>query len=234
MGIFFGSYSKFQPINEVEVNGQELGNDADSTDYTADDTSTTDNSDAGNNDTQEQDNSQEQPQENQEDQNNQQDDTNQNGDENPVDYTSDDDYNMDDEGEDTGNDDQGGQPAPDASEEEPVDDIKKKEEELFASLSAEQLDIKHKELKTQYLNMFDNVNTLIDKIGNIAVNEENAGAIEYVSTVLTSLHDTITDYMNSVYKTKSYTENSVNYNRFLAVLSGINKILEEIAKNEDK
>lgn len=234
MGIFFGSYSKFQPINEVEVNGKELGNDADNTDYTADDTSTTDNNDAGNNDTQEQDNSQEQPQENQEDQNNQQDNTNQNGDENPVDYTSDDDYNMDDEGGDTDDNDQGGQPAPDASEEEPVDDIKSKEEELFASLSAEQLDIKHKELKTQYLNMFDNVNTLIDKIGNISINEENAGAIEYVSTVLTSLHDTITDYMNSVYKTKSYTENSVNYNRFLAVLSGINKILEEIAKNEDK
>jgi hypothetical protein len=43
----------------------------------------------------------------------------------------------------------------------------------------------------------------------------------------------LVDYMNNVYQGKSYIENSINYNRFLAVLNGINKILEEVEKKQD-
>lgn len=114
------------------------------------------------------------------------------------------------------------------NEESEVDDIKHKEEELYRDLTPEQLDIKHKELKTQYLNLYDKVVAIIDRIGDINIAEENIGILEYVSNTLANLKDMISDYMNSIYKTKSYFENSINYNRFLAVLGGINKILEEM------
>ena len=126
-------------------------------------------------------------------------------------------------------DDQGGTPPPD--EEAPVDELKAKEEELLSKLTPEQLDIMHKELKTKYLDMFDTVNAIIDRIGDAGIDEDSISVIEYVSTELSTLKNMIADYMESVYKTKSYIENSVNYNRFLAVLHGIQKILEEIDKN---
>lgn len=115
----------------------------------------------------------------------------------------------------------------------PVDGIKKKEEEILADLTPEELDIKHKELKTQFLTMFDMSTALIERINNISVNPEDISTIEYASNNLSRLRTMLVDYMESVYKTKSYTENYINYNRFLAILSGINKILEEINKNED-
>ena len=83
--------------------------------------------------------------------------------------------------------------------------------------------------------MYDAVIAIIDRIGDINVAEQNIGTVEYVSNTLASLKDMLTDYVNDVYKTKSYIENSINYNRFLAILNGINKILEEMnSKNDEK
>jgi hypothetical protein len=115
----------------------------------------------------------------------------------------------------------------------PVDGIKKKEEEIYANLTPEELDIKHRELKKQFLTMFDMTTQLVERINNISVNQEYISIIEYASNNLARLRTMLGDYMNSVYKTKSYTENHINYNRFLATLNGISKILEEINKNED-
>lgn len=112
--------------------------------------------------------------------------------------------------------------------EEEVDEIKKAEEDILSNLSNEQLDIKHKELKNRYLDMYDMTSDVIDRISSITVTEDKTFVIDYVSTTLSNLRDMIVDYINDVYKTKSYTENLINYNRFLASLNGINKILEEI------
>ena len=112
-----------------------------------------------------------------------------------------------------------------------VDAIKKKEEEIYANLSPEQLDIMHKELKSQFLAMFDMTTEVVQRINNISLDTKDVPTIEYASNKLSRLRTMLTDYMNYVYKTKSYTENHINYNIFLAVLNGINKILEEINKN---
>ena len=147
----------------------------------------------------------------------------------PTDYTqmADDQMYGDDQGQGYDN------PPPADNSETEVDDLKAQEEELYSNLSPEQLDIKHKELKTQFLNMYDLTTSIIEKIGDASVNEENIGTIEYISNQLSTLRTMLTDYINSVYKTKSYIENSINYNRFLAVLNGINKILEEMTKKQD-
>lgn len=115
----------------------------------------------------------------------------------------------------------------------PVDGIKKREEEIYADLTPEELDIKHRELKNQFLAMFDMTTELIERINNISLPPKDIPIIEYASNNLAKLRTMLGDYMNSVYRTKSYTENHINYNRFLATLNGISKILEEINKNED-
>lgn len=121
----------------------------------------------------------------------------------------------------------------DPGNEEEVDENKKAEEEIFSNLTHDQLDIKHKELKNQYLQLYDMTSEIIDRISSINISEDITFVVDYVSTTLSNLRDMVVDYINDVYKTKSYTENLINYNRFLATLSGINKILEEIDKTEE-
>lgn len=138
------------------------------------------------------------------------------------------------EGGDDSSADSTGSSGDSTNEDEEVDENKKAEEEIFGDLTHDQLDIKHKELKNQYLNLYDMTTEIIDRISSIAISEDITFVIDYISTTLSNLRDMVVDYINDVYKTKSYTENLINYNRFLATLSGINKILEEINKTGEK
>lgn len=139
----------------------------------------------------------------------------------------------DDSSDDNGDDSSSGEDD-NSNEGEEVDENKKTEEEIFSSLTNDQLDIKHKELKNQYLKLYDITTEIVDKISYIPISEDITFIIDYVSTTLSNLRDMIVDYINDAYKTKSYTENLINYNRFLATLSGINKILEEINTTKEK
>lgn len=153
------------------------------------------------------------------------------GEEPPMDY-NDADMNM---GAEEGTD--GEEPPPQNSEEEqPVNDIKRQEEDIYnnANMTPEQLDIKHKELKSQFLAMYDLTSSIIDRIGDASINEENIAVVEFISENLSRLRTMLTDYIDSVYAGKSYIENAITFNRFLATLNGINKMLEQIEKKEHK
>ena len=128
----------------------------------------------------------------------------------------------------------GGGAEPPTVEESPVDELKTQEEEMYSNLTPEQLDVKHKELKTRFLDMYDMTTELVDRIGDATITEENIGVIEYISKSLNNLRTMLSDYVSSIYSTKSYIENSINYNRFLAVLNGINKMLEQIPEKEEE
>ena len=106
--------------------------------------------------------------------------------------------------------------------------MKNKEKEKLAVMKMVRGAIQLEELNKKKELVDDEVVAIIDRIGDVNVAEENIGTIEYVSNTLANLKDMLSDYMNTVYKTKSYFENSINYNRFLAVLGGINKVLEEM------
>ena len=156
-----------------------------------------------------------------------------------TDYTADigdlggDDASM--SGEDGGDSsDTSGDTSSGSDEEAKIDELKKQEEELYANLTPEQLDLRHRELKEQYLSMYDLIISILDRINEASVDEEKVEVVKYISDTLENLKKMIVDYMKYSYKMKSYIENSINYNRFLAVLNGMNKILEEMNKTEDK
>lgn len=150
-----------------------------------------------------------------------------------IDMNDDGTGNASEDDSDSSDDDSSGS-SESTNDDEEVDENKKTEEEIFSNLTHDQLDIKHKELKNQYLNLYDMTTEIIDRISSIAISEDITFVIDYVSTTLSNLRDMVVDYINDVYKTKSYTENLINYNRFLATLNGINKILEEINKTSEK
>lgn len=225
MGLLFDYTKSIKPVTEAEVDGESMDDGTQAADYT-DNASSNDQQppaeDGANNDHEaEENNDQENQDPNPEDQ----------GEDNePTDYTAEPDNGGDMPPEDgEGSSNEGNQGGGDNQEsEEEVDDLKVKEEELYANLTPDQLDIKHKELKGQFLSMFDMVSELVERIGDTGTTEENIKIVEYISNNLINLKDMISDYVNDVYQTKSYIENSIMYNRFLATLNAINQLLEEI------
>jgi hypothetical protein len=112
-----------------------------------------------------------------------------------------------------------------------ADDARGMEKEIFKDLTPDQVDLKHQELKSNFTNMYEMTSNLINRVNEIPSNDKYTSSIAFISEQLSNLRQMITDYMNNVYSTKSYMENAINYNRFLATLQGVNKILEEISKD---
>ena len=223
---FFFDIDKIRPLREVEVNGEDQQGDDQPTDYAEDDAGAAPPEDQTTQEDQPQEDQQDQPQDNPPDEGGEEPET--------TDYTEEDAAAGGDDGENPPPDDGGsGGSAPSSQEDQPVDDLKQKEEELHGDLTPEQLDIKHKELKNQFLAMYDLITNLSERINDACVSEENIEVVEYVSEQIADLKKMVVDYVNGVYKTKSYIENSINYNRFLTVINALNKILEEMAKNEE-
>lgn len=224
MGLFFNPFIK--PYYEADIDGGKSSDSEETTDYTTSqdqENSTTENN-TNENDSQ---NSNENADENDSNEENQGQDS-----EEPVDYTTDNsEEDSDNEGE--GYDDNQPSSSSQEDDEEPVDELKAKEEELYSTLTPGELDIKHRELKNQYLAMYDMITSIIDRLGDASVQEDHIKTIEYISSTLIDLKSMVADYVNDVYQTKSYMENSINYNRFLATLNGVNRILEEIDEKED-
>lgn len=108
------------------------------------------------------------------------------------------------------------------------------EKEIFDDLTPDQIDMKHKELKNNFLELYNSTSNIIDRVNEIPTSDEFLSTISFVGKKLAELRKMVADYMNNVYSTKSYMENAINYNRFLATLNGINDILEEVNKELSK
>ena len=140
-----------------------------------------------------------------------------NADDEYTDYTEDDDVQSQ-EGSEVGED----------AEEAPVDDIKRQEEEMYSNMSPEQLDIMHRELKSRFIDIYNICTNTIERLSAVHVSEDNVSTLEYISRTLSTTKDMIVDYIDNIYKSKSYIENNVNYNKYLVIINAVNKMLESI------
>lgn len=129
---------------------------------------------------------------------------------------------------------EGGDPAPASGDGQvTADDARGMENELFKDLTPDQIDLKHKELKGNFTTLYDSTSNIIDRVNEIPNSDKYLSTITFVSDQLSNLRTMVADYMNNVYSTKSYMENAMNYNRFLATLKAINDILDEVRKELD-
>lgn len=251
--MIFVTEDYLRKMNEVDVNGQPVDQNADQdggADYTVNDmqpVSPTGNDDGGDAGTQQQDAGDNPPA----------DDQGEDSGDNTEDFTQDDggdgdqgsgdeggdpeDFTGGDEGDggDTGDGgegggDEGGSADSGGDGSVQADDNRGMESEIFKDLTQDQIDIKHQELKTNFGKIYDTTSSLIDRLNDIPTNNAYMASINFVSNQLADLRQMVTDYMNNVYSTKSYMENSINYNKFLMTLKGINDILEEIYKDLGK
>ena len=203
-------------------------NAAENNDTAADDNA--DNNDDNNDDNQEDQNKEE----DNNDDNKEDDQTDENNDEeenNDDDFSINDDDNNDDNNDDNGDNEDSG----DTEEESKLDpdSLKAKDRELFDSQSKPEQQIKIKELKKQFGELYSNTMSLIDRFNELSM--ESAISNEKINkliSILLELKSMISFYILNIYDLKSYIENDIIFNRYLAIFNSIRKVINAI-KNDD-
>ena len=129
---------------------------------------------------------------------------------------------------------EGENPEGDGGEEMPQGDgtepLAKEEnhDDIFSDLKPEQMDIKTIELKNQFKNINSVVTASIDKINKISRNTYDDTLVEFIIRKLLQLRDYSRDYIIKTFKTKSYLENQVEFQRMMITFNLISNLFNNI------
>ena len=151
---------------------------------------------------------------------------------------------MDDDGGEGGDsagggDDSGSEEAPEDSgdqqegEEQPEGkdyDINKIEDELFSSLTPEQIAIKNHELKDQFIELYSIIGSTLVRINDISKSNENINVLKFITEKLLELREMIDFNITTAYQTRTYIENNIIYQQCIATLNAIADIIDNIPK----
>lgn len=106
--------------------------------------------------------------------------------------------------------------------------------DIFSSLSAEEQQIKIKELKGLFQNMYTSCDEILDRINSIEFTEDSLAIMTRITYSLYDLKNYISEYIISIFPRKSYIENDITFNRFLMILNSIKDILVRYQKKVEK
>lgn len=154
---------------------------------------------------------------------------------------NDDDFNIDSEPDMDNNDDNNEEDnsAPssgssDNNNDEPVvsdDSLKAKDGDMFDSLEPAEQELKLKEMKTNYMNLYQVCDDIIDRVNSLSKEFEEAN--EELNRIVNTLFATkkmISDYLLHIFDSKSYVENDVRYTEYLSIINAIKNILKDFEK----
>lgn len=106
------------------------------------------------------------------------------------------------------------------------------ESKLFADLSPEQIQLKDNELKTQFINLYEDIEKTINRVNGIVKTDANEEVVAFISKKLDELKDLTHKSLIDRYSTVTYTSNLMQYHQCLATYASIGKILEELGKKD--
>lgn len=106
--------------------------------------------------------------------------------------------------------------------------------DIFSSLSAEEQQIKIKELKGLYQQMYTSCDELLDRINNLEFTEDSLPVMTRITYALYDLKKYVSEYIISIFPRKSYIENDIAFNRFLMILNSVKDILSKYQKKSEK
>ena len=136
-----------------------------------------------------------------------------------------------DEGEDSNSDNQENEESSygeETEEENPIEKIKKIEEELFSNLSDDQMAIKNAELKGQFMTLYSTIGATLVRINDIPKSEDNIDILKFITDKLLELREMIDFNITKAYKTRSYIENTIIYQQCIATLNAISEIISNL------
>ena len=160
-----------------------------------------------------------------------------------VDYTdgADGEAEGDGEGDDSSGDDSGEEGSDEDSNEDEGDsmfeDLQKIESELFSNLSPEQVEIKNQELKQRFIDIYTTIASVLIRINDVPKTDTNVDVLHFVTDKLIELRDLVDYNITKSFATKTYIENSINYQLCLSTLNSISDIIDSVSepdKDEDR
>ncbi len=106
---------------------------------------------------------------------------------------------------------------------------KKKDREIFDTLSPQEQKIKTVKLKELFMDLYNRCDQIMDKYDSIGVDYEDLGLPIHKSIeALYGLKQMISTYLLYLFDSKSYIENDIQFNRFLTALNQIKLISKDM------
>lgn len=121
----------------------------------------------------------------------------------------------------------------DTTNETEENELKSLENDIFKDIAPEQMNIKIIELKKQYLEVYATVTDVLTRTNKIPKTSQNMSVLEFITNKLMELKDIVQFYLANTFDTKTYVENMVNYQQYLATLNTINRLLKEISRKKE-
>lgn len=111
------------------------------------------------------------------------------------------------------------------------DSLKAKDAELFDTLSPDEQHAKIKALKDLYIELYTTCENLMDKFNSVSLEYDDANSqFKRIVNTLYGLKKMISDYLLNSFDSRSYLENDIMFNRYLAVLNSIKNVSTELKK----
>lgn len=141
----------------------------------------------------------------------------------------------DDGQDDTSTDDSsGGDMDTSTDENDPHKKLKELEAEIFDQLSEEEKEMKRNELKKLYVLLIEKAESIFNLTQEITKTDDTVKLIDYVLNTLMDLKTYLGDYVSDVYDNRTYLQNNVNFQKFLAIFDSIHAIFQEITQMDEK
>jgi hypothetical protein len=125
-----------------------------------------------------------------------------------------------------------------SGEEEPEEEVNDDNTDIFSTLTAEEQQMKIKELKSLYQQLYCSCDDVMNRLNKLDTNEKNVYVIDRISSSIYTLKKYIGDYLIDIFPNKSYIENDISFNKFLLIVQSISDIIDkyntQIAKDLDR
>ena len=119
----------------------------------------------------------------------------------------------------------------DAGEDDEIDQLQK---DVFADMTPAQIAIKDKEQKTQFITLFSDIASALERLNLVGRSSANMRTIEFVTRKFIELKDNVKDYLVYTYDNESYTKNTYNLNRFIAIYASLIELIENMVEEKKK
>lgn len=116
----------------------------------------------------------------------------------------------------------------------PNSEIEQAEQNTFSDLKPEQMDIKIRELKTQYKVLHNNILDTLEKINKVSHTTYDDGMLDFIVRKLIALKNITRDSLNDTFPTRTYVENKFEFQRLVLIFNLIANMLTEIYKSRIK
>ena len=140
------------------------------------------------------------------------------------------DEETDDGGDDSSSDDTNSD-SEDTEEEIDPDSLKALDGKLYEDLSPAEQKLKLRHMKQLYTDLFYKCASISEKLNSAFVDDDEATLqIKMAGSMIFNLKQMVSDYFLNIFDSKSYQENDIMFNRYLAILNEVKLLTDDLKK----